>query len=226
MSQPYHCILEDDHLLALSKAPDLVTQGANSDRNLLHIARTDFGAPLLPVHRLDAATSGIVLFAKSAFVAAAVGTLFEGHKIRKVYLALSDQKPKKKQGTVIGDMEKSRNGCWRLTRKRLNPAITEFKTFGAADDDRLFVLFPKTGKTHQLRVCMKALGAPIVGDDRYGGAPAERLYLHAYQLSFDLLGQSYRLISEPWQGERFTKPQFSERLRLAKHALLGTGHAF
>ncbi len=226
MSEPYHCLFEDDHLLALSKAPDLVTQGAESNRNLLGIARADFGATLLPVHRLDAATSGIVLFAKSSFVAAAVGTLFESRNIRKVYLALSDQKPKKKQGTVMGDMEKSRNGCWRLTHERLNPAITEFKTFGAPDDDRLFVLLPKTGKTHQLRVCMKALGAPILGDHRYGGTQAERLYLHAYKLSFDLLGQSYRLVSEQWQGERFTKPQFSERLAIAKHAMMGTKYAF
>ncbi len=62
---------------------------------------------------------------------------------------------------------------------------------------------PLTGRTHQLRVMMKALGSPIIGDARYGGTPSDRGYLHALQLTFDWRGENINVHCAPSSGELF-----------------------
>src|SRR5690606_33414184 len=145
----------------------------------------------------------VVLLAKNSQSTAGLSQLFQRHEIRKYYLALTDRKPLKKQGAIIGDMEKSRDGNWRLTRTVRNPAVTHFFSFGLGNGERLLILKPETGKTHQLRVAMKSLSAPIIGDRRYGGCPADRLYLHAWELHF-FWNSSAKSYSAPLVfGERF-----------------------
>lgn len=162
---------------------------------------------LYPVHRLDKITSGLVIAARSSAAAKQFQQLFAERKIRKTYLALSDHKPLKKQGWIRGDMEKSRNGNWKLSRNQNHPAITQFHTCALAPRLRLFVLQPHTGRTHQVRVAMKSLASPILGDTRYGGSAADRGYLHACQLSFDWENQQqqYRLL--PDFGDLFLQHQ-------------------
>ncbi|MEG9481715.1 TIGR01621 family pseudouridine synthase [Mannheimia sp. HC-2023] len=137
------------------------------------------------VHRLDKITSGLLILALNKEAAARFYHLFEQHKIQKTYWALSDKKPKKKQGRIVGDMEKSRNGAWKLCHSKENPAITQFTSHSLELPLRHFILQPKTGKTHQLRVAMKSLGSPILGDKLYAGTTVDRVYLHAYQLEFE-----------------------------------------
>ncbi len=139
---------------------------------------------VISVHRLDKPTVGLCLFAKNIEAAKIFGDLFSSQKVEKIYLALSDKKPTKKQGLVMGDMEKSRSGSYRLSKTKKNPAITQFFTYSLAPGKRLFILKPHSGKTHQLRVMMKSIGSPIVGDDRYKGSICESLYLQAHQLKF------------------------------------------
>jgi tRNA pseudouridine32 synthase/23S rRNA pseudouridine746 synthase len=134
-------------------------------------------------HRLDAGTSGCLCLAKNAKAAAEIGRLFEATAISKFYLALSKAKPKKKQGSVIGDMKNRRGGQHMLLKTRHAPAITQFFSYSAKPGIRGFVVKPHTGKTHQIRVALKSIGAPILGDDLYAGESAERLHLHAWQLS-------------------------------------------
>lgn len=139
---------------------------------------------LWPVHRLDKMTSGLVIFAKSAKNAAIFGELFELRQINKCYVALSNKKPKKKMGKITGDMVKTRLGSWKLTQNKSNPAVSEFDSQSLIPGIRLFVIKPTTGKTHQIRVALKSIGSPILGDSRYGGAEADRGYLHSYSLEF------------------------------------------
>ena len=117
--------------------------------------------------------------------------------MHKTYLALSSQKPAKKQGWVKGDMAKARRGAWKLLRTQHNPALTRFHSRSIAPGLRLFVLQPLSGKTHQLRVAMKSLGSPILGDTLYGGQAAERLFLHAWRLQFDYAGTSFCITAVP-----------------------------
>ncbi len=158
---------------------------------------------LFPVHRLDKITSGLLLVARNKTAAQQLGLLFETQQIRKTYIALSDQKPAKKQGVISGDMQRTRNGNWKLLHTRSNPAITRFTSHSLAPNLRLFVLNPKTGRTHQLRVMMKALGSPILGDVRYGGTVTNRGYLHAAKLEFDWQGKSMSYTSTPKEGAHF-----------------------
>ena len=127
--------------------------------------------------------------------------LFAAKTMRKTYLALGTDKPSKKQGWIKGDMEKSRRGTWKLMRSMENPAVTKFNSHSLEPGLRLFVLHPHTGKTHQLRVAMKSLGSPILGDTLYGGKPASRMFLHAWKIKFDYQDQTFEIVaplSEEW----------------------------
>jgi tRNA pseudouridine32 synthase/23S rRNA pseudouridine746 synthase len=165
-------------------------------------AQTGYDALRL-VHRLDKLTSGLLLVAKGAEAASALGADFANRRMQKFYLALSDRPPKKKQGTLAGDMVKGRNGSWRLTPTRSDPAITQLFSQGLGEGRRLLLVHPLTGRTHQIRVALKALGSPILGDTRYGGTPADRGYLHAFALGFNLGGETFRFQCPPQQGEHW-----------------------
>ncbi|MCK3655901.1 RNA pseudouridine synthase [Pasteurellaceae bacterium Macca] len=157
------------------------------------------------VHRLDKVTSGLLIFALNAETAARFGVMFAEHRVQKTYWALAQGKPKKKQGQIKGDMQKARNGAWKLCHSLDNPAITHFHSHSLEPHLRHYILQPKTGKTHQLRVAMKSLGCPILGDSLYGGSEADRVYLHAYQLEFDYLGEKICIVCPPTRGDLWQK---------------------
>lgn len=172
------------------------------------------------VHRLDKVTSGLLILALNAESAAYFSTLFAQHKVEKTYLALSCHKPKKKQGWIIGDMQKARRGAWKLTQTKQNPAVTYFESVSCEPNLRLFKLTPKTGKTHQLRVAMKSLGSPILGDPLYAdkgklnienSSPIDRTYLHAYALTFTYHQENIHISCLP-QGFFFNKSTVIEKI--------------
>lgn len=168
-----------------------------------------FSESLYPVHRLDKITSGLIILARDQQAATWFQQAFESKQIAKLYLALSNVKPKKKQGSITGDMAKSRNSQWKLTKSKQNPAVTRFLSWGIENSEltglRLFLVKPETGKTHQIRVALKSLGSPILGDSLYGGADADRGYLHAFGLSFHYQGELIKLCKAPEQGDWFNK---------------------
>jgi tRNA pseudouridine32 synthase/23S rRNA pseudouridine746 synthase len=161
------------------------------------------GEYLHGVHRLDRMTSGLMICARNSQVAAEFGQMFEEGRIAKYYLALSDHRPAKKQGWIKGAMQRARGGNWRLAREGDLQAVTQFFSFLVGSNLRLFVVRPRTGRTHQIRVALKSLGAPILGDDRYGGSPADRGYLHANALCFNWKGESFCFLMPPGQGALF-----------------------
>ncbi|MBB3046098.1 tRNA pseudouridine32 synthase/23S rRNA pseudouridine746 synthase [Litorivivens lipolytica] len=173
------------------------------------------GGYLAPVHRLDKATSGLWLLARTPEAAAELSGQFAERSCDKIYLALSRQKPSKKQGLVEGALLKSRGGNYRLARQGEPWSQTRFFSYGLGDGRRLFVLKPLTGRTHQLRVVMKSLGAAILGDERYGSASdaVDRCYLHAYALTFSLNGERFRYTLPPRQGQYFTDERVIAKLQ-------------
>lgn len=203
-----YTILDDQaDFLVIDKAPGVAVQGDPAAPSVLELARRDLGlAHLYPVHRLDMGTSGLVVAAKTAGANRALSQAFQAHEVTKCYLAISGKKPTKKQGWIIGDMEKSRGGSYRLCHSRENPARTVFRSYPVDGGRRLFVLRPITGKTHQLRVALKSLGSPIIGDTRYGGEAADRMYLHAWRLEFHLDGHLHQYASPPSRGGLFSAP--------------------
>jgi len=177
----------------------------------------NINAELYPVHRLDKMTSGLVIFAKTLACAQSFGQLFNDHDIEKYYLAIGNKKPSKKQGLIKGDMAKSRRGMFKLLRTIENPAITQFFSFSIPNKRRLYLLKPHSGKTHQLRVALASIGAPIVGDPLYyTTSQADRGYLHAFALKFNYLGECFEFISLPSKGELYLNTEVIEQLSAIK----------
>jgi len=167
---------------------------------------------LYPLHRLDKMTSGLVLFGKSKESAQLFGKMFESRKVEKYYLAISLRKPKKKQGWIKGDMKSARRGSWMFAKTNDNPAITQFHSMALREGERAYLVKPHTGRTHQIRVALKSIGAPIAGDERYAQSDEAkkemRGYLHAYALRFEYKGETYCFIQVPKEGERFLSGTF------------------
>ncbi|AXR05844.1 TIGR01621 family pseudouridine synthase [Salinimonas sediminis] len=158
-------------------------------------------------HRLDDGTSGCLLLARHAAAAAYLGKLFATHRIQKFYVALATGKPKKKQGTISGDMKNRRQGQHILLSSTQHPAVTQFFSQAIAPGLRAFVVKPLTGKTHQIRVALKSLGTAILGDVLYKGTAAERMYLHAWQLQFTYRNELI-CVSCPPSSEFMHQPGF------------------
>lgn len=203
-------IFEHADFLIINKPCGIGVHQENEQLGIVEMMKQQrLAGQLWLVHRLDKVTSGCLILAKSAQAAAQFGELFSQRSINKYYLAISDKKPKKKQGAIIGDMAKSRNGTYKLLKSKQSPAKSQFFSKGLAGH-RGFLLKPTTGKTHQLRVALKSLGSPILGDTAYGGTPADRTYLHAYSLDFSYGGEHIRLSAQPLSGECFQTPQFND----------------
>ncbi len=223
----FNVIYHSGSCLIISKKPGISFHTVDEEDGILQIIRAHeaeglipSGDRLYPVHRLDKVTSGLLVFARGRKNAEIIGNEFRHSRVTKVYMALSDRKPSKKQGTVIGDMEKGRGGAWILTREKKNPAVTKFTSYslpGRRPGLRLYVLWPKTGKTHQIRVAMKSLGAPILGDplySRYDMARMEdRTYLHAAGLRLNLPGEFIEVIDYPSEGAEFESEPFKNLIR-------------
>jgi 23S rRNA pseudouridine955/2504/2580 synthase len=189
----------DDHLIVLNKPPGLAVQGGTrSERHLdglLDALR--FGHAERPrlVHRLDKDTSGVLVIARTPAAAAFLTRAFRDKTTRKIYWALAVGRPKPAQGRIsLALAKKDGRGGERVRADPDDgkPAVTYYRVVDSAGERASWLaLLPVTGRTHQLRAHCAAIGTPILGDPKYGGAGAQlagapnarRLHLHARQLS-------------------------------------------
>ena len=209
------CLFDHPDFMAIYKPIGVGMHSESGELGLQLLAEQQFGLKLWMVHRLDKVTSGVLLFAKHSEAAAELSKLFSEQSIQKTYLALSQSKPKRKQGRIKGDMAAARNGSYKLLKTQSNPAITDFFTLSVEPSVRLFVCRPKTGKTHQIRVALKSEGSGILGDKRYG-QPADRTYLHAWRIAFQYQNESVQIEAAPQEGEWFNKNTFIDTLKQLK----------
>ncbi|MGF7452291.1 TIGR01621 family pseudouridine synthase [Pasteurella bettyae] len=224
--QEFKIIHKHPDFIIIDKPNEVSVHKDNEEVGLVQKLAKQLNVPKLwLVHRLDKVTSGLLILALNEYAASELSQLFAKHQIRKTYLALSTQKPKKKQGLIIGDLEKARRGAWKLCQSKNNPAITRFESVSCEANLRLFILKPQTGKTHQLRVAMKSLGSPILGDELYGGnlLKADRTYLHAFQLEFTYHGELFEIESFPNTGVYFLKESVIEKIESLKFPLKQRG---
>lgn len=138
---------------------------------------------LRAAHRLDTETSGVLVLGVSDAGLARAGNLFAQGHARKVYAAMATLRP----GAVLAESGTYTLpiGAWQRGRVRVGhgrPAVTDWRVVSASGARHALLLTPRTGRTHQLRAHLDALGAPLDGDEPYGGAPASRLCLHAWRL--------------------------------------------
>ena len=190
-------IYEDEYIVAVNKPPYMPThqsQGHFYDTlaNSLAFYYANEGRPFVfrSVNRLDRNTSGIVLVAKDRLSASKLSKQMKEGKIKKTYLALLLGYLPNEEGMIqthIRRKEKSiilREVCEECEDSQ--SALTYYKTLSVFDGLTLVEAYPKTGRTHQLRVHFKHMGAQILGDDLYGKPSPliSRHALHAHKLSF------------------------------------------
>ena len=211
---------KDDHIIALNKPAGLPSQGGS--KQTLHVdglsAALRFGADEDPrlVHRLDKDTSGILLLARSRKVAKGLGEAFQSRTTRKIYWAAIAGVPQPRMGTIRFGLVKAgghgRGGEGEKMHTLHPDEVKDTPDAKHATSDYAVIsglggrvswaaLVPITGRTHQLRAHMAAIGHPIVGDGKYGGSGQEnlgdgwgaglggevskKLHLHARSLSFE-----------------------------------------
>ena len=192
-------IHRDADSFVLNKPPGLATQGGTKttqhlDRLLDGLAE-EGGRPKL-VHRLDKDTSGALLVARSARADGHFAKAFSGRTARKVYWALVVGVPDADEGLIDAPLAKqpgTGGEKMHVSEEHGLPAKTRWRTIERAGNRTAWVeLQPLTGRTHQLRAHMAAIGHPIVGDAKYGGAEAfltggisRKLHLHARRIRTD-----------------------------------------
>ena len=150
------------------------------------------------VHRLDRATSGVMVCAKTPKALAWLQKQFSQRKVKKTYIAIVEGKLKEVEALI--DMPIERNPKAPATfRVGANgkPSTTKYEVLQADDHYSLLGLKPETGRTHQLRVHLKHIGHPIVGDTLYEGATAARLFLHALSLEITLPSKERKIFVAP-----------------------------
>lgn len=196
-------IYEDSQVIVIDKPAGLtVHPGAGQPRGTLVNGLVFFypeiknvGSPLRPgiVHRLDKDTSGLMVVARTQAAYHSLRRQFEDRSVEKVYLGLAAGRFKDKKGII--DLPVGRHPAERqkMSVKSRKPrvAITRYEVLREFKHSTLLALKPLTGRTHQLRVHLSALGHPLLGDSRYGQTdekkrkPGSRLFLHAFELSFE-----------------------------------------
>lgn len=178
---PARILYEDDSLLLYNKPASIDSLSLSKQLNA-HL-----------VHRLDRDTTGVLLLAKNMLLKKSLEHLFRKRTIQKHYLAIVEGNPQKTEGTIEKFLApvKKREGAvvWGIvSRPRGVWSKTAWRLEAQGKKSALLSCFPYTGRTHQLRVHLKGVGHPILGDVEYGGfnQPAKlfRPLLHAYELIF------------------------------------------
>jgi 23S rRNA pseudouridine1911/1915/1917 synthase len=159
------------------------------------------------VHRLDRATSGVMICARTPEALVWLQKQFSQRKVKKTYVAVVSGQLT--QAHAIIDMPIERNPRKPQTFRvgsNGKPAVTEYQVIKTTGEHSLLELRPTTGRTHQLRVHLEHLHHPIIGDTLYGGRPAERLFLHAKELEITLPNRQRKTFEVP------VPPEFEAQL--------------
>ena len=194
-------LYRDEDIIALNKPPGLAVQGGTGTTKHLDgmLDALRFEAEDRPrlVHRLDRDTSGVLLLARNARAAAFLAKAFQKHSVRKTYWALTVGVPSPPHGTIDVPLAKAEGPRGRERMEESedgDAAITEYRVIEDVRRAAWVELSPRTGRTHQLRAHMAAIGTPIAGDRKYGTAgttlPGIPAHLHLHAAAIDLHGPS------------------------------------
>jgi tRNA pseudouridine32 synthase/23S rRNA pseudouridine746 synthase len=186
---PLDILHEDHEILVVNKPAGLLSvPGKGADLADCLIARLEAVYPqVLLVHRLDRDTSGVMVFGLTPHAQRHLGLQFEKRQTKKTYLARVVGRLEPKTGTVDLPLivDWPNRPLQKVDHDTGKPAVTDWRVMKASDAESRVKLFPQTGRSHQLRVHMLALGHPILGDPLYAPETVDqypRMMLHAEEL--------------------------------------------
>lgn len=191
---PVPVVFEDEHLLVVDKPSGLVVHpGAGNASGTLVNALLKRGIsggpdPERPgvVHRLDRDTSGLMMLAKGEPAYSGLVEMLSGRRVRRVYRTVVVGESLPETGTIDSPVGRDPENPTLMTAGVGKPAVTHFEVLEAAGGHTMLRVRLETGRTHQIRVHLSAIGYPVYADPLYGEAVAgERLWLHAERLAFE-----------------------------------------
>lgn len=193
-------LFEDNHLIVINKRIGDIVQGDKTgDKPLSEIVKdylkNKYNKPgsvfLGVVHRLDRPTSGIVIFAKTSKALSRMNTLFSSRETQKTYLAVVKNKPHPEEGTLVHYLKRNpKNNTSKAFLKEVpesKHAKLDYKLIKSLENYHALEINLHTGRHHQIRVQLQAIGCPIKGDLKYGfdrSNPDGGIHLHARKLAF------------------------------------------
>lgn len=192
-------LYEDNHLLVVTKPPNLLSQGDKTgDPDLLSILKEDLkvrhnkpgNVYLGLVHRLDRPVGGVMVFAKTSKAASRLSDQIRRNKLKKTYLAVVRGLPPKEKATLIHYLLKNKNTNKVVAVKKgvkgAKEAVLDYEVISYAHPYSLVKINLHTGRPHQIRVQLSTIGNPIVGDQRYGFKDKfNEIALWSYKISFE-----------------------------------------
>jgi 23S rRNA pseudouridine1911/1915/1917 synthase len=197
-SIPLNILYEDDDLLVVDKPAGMTVHPAPGNQShtlvnavLAHVPDLERGETERPgiVHRLDKDTSGLIIIAKTPTAHRKLADQFKNRQVVKVYVTLVKGHLTPETGTIEADIGRDPRHRQRMAVvKNGRPSSTAYRVIKYTGNYTLLEIRPKTGRTHQIRVHLAAIGFPVAGDAIYGG-PLDllsRQFLHAAQLEFSL----------------------------------------
>jgi tRNA pseudouridine32 synthase/23S rRNA pseudouridine746 synthase len=197
-------IYQDSFLLVVNKPAGLLSvpgRGADMQNCLSTQLQQQFPDALV-VHRLDMATSGLMLFALSTVMQRQLSLMFSERQIGKGYIAVVQGKMESSAGEINLPISADwpNRPMQKISTEQGKPSLTRYRMLSNNNESSRVELEPVTGRTHQLRVHLAAIGHPILGDALYGDvSTAPRLLLHACALSFvhPISGQALNFLAVP-----------------------------
>lgn len=174
---PFEIIYEDNHLLCVIKPSGVVSEADEYHAVALDTLLKDFikkrdqkpgNVFLTPIHRLDKPASGLVIFAKTSKALERMHKLMQERNIEKTYLALLEKAPPFEQGDLVHYLRQGLHKAEIVSQELGKKAELTFKVIGKKDKFTWVEIKLHTGRYHQIRAQMAAIGCPILGDKRYG----------------------------------------------------------
>lgn len=185
-------LYKNNQLVAFNKPPGVGVQDDDSDNKSLHsLGEIYVKSKLSVIHRLDQPASGVVLFAKTHGALVSLNEQFRDRETEKIYLAVVGERPEKDAGELVHYLRK--DGRKNISRagdeaaEGAKKAELTYRLLGSSDRYHLLEIHLKTGRHHQIRAQLAAIGCPIKGDVKYGFRRSNRdrsIHLHAWKLGF------------------------------------------
>ncbi|MFN7116323.1 MAG: RluA family pseudouridine synthase [Saprospiraceae bacterium] len=185
-------LYKNNQLIAFNKPANVpVQEDKTGDKSLLNLAEIYAKAKLDVIHRLDRPATGVVLFAKTHGALVALNEQFKNRQVQKTYLAVVKDAPPNTEGTLVHYLRKNAKDNRSIASTEEVPhskrAELHYKLLGSSDNYHLLEIQLITGRHHQIRAQLSAIGCPVKGDTKYGfkrSNPDHSIHLHAWKLRF------------------------------------------